>query len=339
MSNADVKALFIGNSYTHFNNMPILVANVLRALPDAPSSVSTSMFVWDGATVAELLSMSESQDRIRNGNFTHVVIQGQSYEALIDFRNFSDSATQFVAAINASGAAPVLFETWAREARSTDYEMSWSGGTPAAMHAGLRRAYMRVAQSAGATMAPVGDAFARCVSLWPNINLYDTDLAHPSLLGSSLAALVFANTFTGQSTTGSLSSLPYSLGIDDDDGAKLQAVADCVCDELRGKSTSCNKPIQSTSSSGSTKTTKTTSTLLLLSTSSSSSIVFNSTAPISGTSASARDFTWLIVLLVFAIALALVSGLVYFKYRSRVGARSRHRSDDESSGQAALIDE
>jgi hypothetical protein len=305
---AAVNALFIGNSYTHFNNLPTLVASVIRALPDAPSSVSTAMFVADGATVAELLNMSASLDRIRSGHFTHVVVQGQSYEPLVGFANFNDSATQFVAAINASGALPLLYETWAREKNSEDYQMPWSGGSPSAMHAALRNAYMRVANSSGATMAPVGDAFARCVTLWPHINLYDTDLAHPSRLGSSLAAMVFANVFTGQAASGSGQRGIAALGIDADDGVKLQAVADCVCDELRGVATSCNRP----STAGATST-----TMVALSTLASQPAMIDS-------SPTASNYAWLIVLLVIAIALALVGGLAFFKFRAR--GRSARRS-------------
>lgn len=336
---SSVNALFIGNSYTHFNNLPTLVTLVLQSLPNAPSSVQAAMVASDGATVAQLLGLPESLERIRDGDFTHVVIQGQSYEPLVGFASFNDSATRFVAAINASGAQPVLYETWAREARSPDYEMTWSGGSPDAMHAGLRSAYLRVAQSSGATMAPVGDAFARCVTLWPHINLYDSDLAHPSRLGSSLAAFVFANVFTGQPTTGSGSKSTSMMGIDADDGAKLQAVADCVCDELRGVATSCQP-----SSSASLPSRSMSTSISSLPSSSSQNLAIASTSTLASSMAasgpSVSSFTWLIVILVFGIALTLLGGLVYFKYRSnRFPSRSGSTAHDDSTSQASLMED
>ena len=54
---------------------------------------------------------------------------------------------------------------------------------------GLSQAYIKAASSSGAEISPVGKCFCQINRAFPEIELYDPDLSHPSYLGSCVAAV------------------------------------------------------------------------------------------------------------------------------------------------------
>src|SRR5205823_5750455 len=125
--------------------------------------------------------------REKHPNF--LVLQGQSTEPLSARQSFSRCAARFKAEADHVGAMTILFATWARPAGDPYYKEPTSGGSPAAMQAGLNSAYASVAENIGAMLAPVGVAFERAQQNSSKIRLLD-GTQHPSPAGTYLAAAV-----------------------------------------------------------------------------------------------------------------------------------------------------
>jgi hypothetical protein len=214
-----LRVLFVGNSYTYVNDLPTVVKQLAdsAAVPLTVDSVTLG-----GASLADHASSTGAVDRIRQGGWTHVVLQGQSVEPLVDPVTFASGAAALAAEVKKVGAQTVFYETWARKAGDGVYQQPWSGGTPAAMQAGLRAAYQEVAAVASGVVAPAGDAWETTLSQQPTIVLFQADGSHPSLDGTYLVACVFHAILTGHSPVG-IAAHPPALGAAE--AATLQAIA------------------------------------------------------------------------------------------------------------------
>jgi hypothetical protein len=212
--------LFVGNSYTYVNDLPGWVQKL--AASSGTAAVTVDSVAVGGATLADQVTTTGAMARIDQGGWTHVVIQGQSVEPLYDPATFEANAAVLAAEAKKVGAVPVFYETWARKAGDVVYQQAFSGGTPAAMQAGLRAEYQKVAKAADALLAPAGDAWEKALAEQPAIDLFQADGSHPDLDGTYLVACVFYATLIGHSPVG----VAAHSGISDADAAALQGVAE-----------------------------------------------------------------------------------------------------------------
>jgi hypothetical protein len=214
--------LFLGNSYTAANDLPGLVESFADG---AGVAIHQDGRTVGGATTAELAADEQVQDLIASRQWNFVVIQGQSYEPMVQYEVFFDGAVDLAGQAHAVGALPVLFETWARGSGSDFYETVFPGGTPEEMQQILHDAYADVAESVGGLLAPVGQGWEHSLSHAPHITLHSGDLSHPALTGSYLAAAVFV-AMLADTPAANNPSVPE--GIDASEAASLQASADAV---------------------------------------------------------------------------------------------------------------
>jgi hypothetical protein len=221
---ATLRVLFVGNSYTFQNDLPARVAAVAVSDSGGPALEVESIAVG-GARLLDHLATPATVAAIRDGGWTHVVLQGQSVEPLYDRAGFAAAAAGLAAEVVAAGAEALFYETWARQVGSDVYAESWSGGTPAAMQAGLRDAYAAVAAAAGGRMVPVGDAWERALAEHPTIGLFDSDGSHPSPAGTYLAACVFHAVLSGRRPSAVDGAPP---GLAPADAAELRTVAEAT---------------------------------------------------------------------------------------------------------------
>jgi predicted regulator of Ras-like GTPase activity (Roadblock/LC7/MglB family) len=220
---SSLNVLFIGNSYTYVNDLPSWV----HKLADAAGvmSVAVDSVTVGGATLADQVSSTGAVDRIRQGGWTHVVIQGQSVEPLLGPASFEGAAAVLASEAKKVGAIPLFYETWARKAGDAVYQQGWSGGTPAAMQAGLRSEYLKVAVAGVGAVAPAGDAWERALAEQPGIGLFQADGSHPTSAGTYLTASVFYGRIVGHSPVG-IALHPSDVSATD--AAALQTVAEEV---------------------------------------------------------------------------------------------------------------
>jgi len=106
---------------------------------------------------------------------------------------FQGAVRQWVPAIRAAGAAPVLFMTWARHVEASE---------AATMQDGLARAYQDIGKELAVSVSPVGLAWAESLKRLPTVTLHAADRSHPTPAGSYLSALVLYITLTGRNPTG-----------------------------------------------------------------------------------------------------------------------------------------
>jgi hypothetical protein len=177
------RILFIGNSYTYFNNLPEILASF--------GSVETELVARGGATLQDHWSEGTALDRIRSRPWDYVVLQEQSMLgraqvdgqlAINDPAGFHRVVRLFDREIRAAGARTVLYLTWAGRTAPDDHQES------------LVAAYRGIGRELGALVAPVGPAWRQARRERPAIDLYHPDGRHPGPAGSYLAALVLWET-------------------------------------------------------------------------------------------------------------------------------------------------
>ena len=195
-----LRVLFIGNSYTYFNNLPEIFGQL--AMAGQPGlRVETVAITVGGSTLAAHRQRGEAQKAIREGHWDYVVLQEQSAlgsTVLVngvahpgDPAGFWKSVREFDREIKAAGAKTVLYHTWAVRA------------APEAQPV-LDYAYATIAKELGAIDVPAGPAWQESMHGTPSVgvNLYYVDGAHPSPAGSYLAACEFYATLLGKSPVG-----------------------------------------------------------------------------------------------------------------------------------------
>jgi hypothetical protein len=195
-----LRVLFIGNSYTHVNNLPDIVAAIAAADPDSAIIVPT-LATRGGATLRWHLENGPALKMLDTGEWDFVVLQEQSTLngkeidgklVLGEYGPFHASVRDWVKRIRATRATPVLFMTWARR-----NEPAITG-----MQQGLADAYDTIGRELGVPVAPVGLAWGESRRRLQSLDLHIWDASHPSSAGSYLAALILYSTLTGKSPLG-----------------------------------------------------------------------------------------------------------------------------------------
>ncbi len=217
---AALNVLFIGNSFTRFNNLPRMV----RLLLDSDGVGPPATVVREtraGATLRRLWRMREVRYRLAQGGYTHVVIQGHSLRPVRRPNEIREYARRFDEAIDDIGAKTVLYNTWARSRHSEDVPEELAD--PRAMQQRVDNVYELMAHDLDAELAPVGQAFTLAAAEAPAIKLRRADGIHPTPKGTYLAACVFYRVLTGRSSLG-LSYYPWPMR--ERVARRLQEIAD-----------------------------------------------------------------------------------------------------------------
>ena len=107
-----------------------------------------------------------------------------------------------------NGARPVLFMSWAYKDKPEMTEQ-------------LAEQYTLAGNANDALVIPAGLAFARAIARKPEIELYQKDKRHPTLLGTYLAACTTWAAMTGRTPVGN----SYTAGIEPEMARFLQGVA------------------------------------------------------------------------------------------------------------------
>ena len=190
-----LRVLFVGNSYTYYNNLPEMVAGLAAS---QGVKMDVRMIARGGATLDQIWELDEVHQVLREGKWDFVVLQEHSQlgtvlidgvQQLNEPEGFWDSVRMYEYEIRRVHAKAVLYLTWARK-------------TVPAQQAGLNYAYMTIAQELGLTVAPVGMAWARMREMEPEIPLHLADGSHPTVIGSYLAACVLVDTLLGKRLLG-----------------------------------------------------------------------------------------------------------------------------------------
>jgi len=177
----EARILFIGNSFTARNDLPGMVAALAA---ERGISVEHELITAGGASLRRHWNKGDARARIERADLTHVVLQEQSTLPIKNPVRFHQNVGEFAPIIEASGAALVLYQTWARRhAPETQAQLS--------------RSYAEIGRQVGAIVVPAGDAWARFLAQHAGPILHTRDGSHPTLAGSYLAACCFFCTLFG----------------------------------------------------------------------------------------------------------------------------------------------
>ncbi|MBR6794362.1 MAG: hypothetical protein IKM48_08430 [Clostridia bacterium] len=194
-----MKILFIGNSYTYFNEMPQKLERLAKA---NGHDVEVFSVVKGGRKLHQHLDLDDERtqilDRLTDGShrFDVVFLQEQSYLPLADFELFADGARRLAERLRPFTKEFIMYQTWGR--KDGHPLLAERGWTHESMTCDLAEAYGKVAKELGAKVSAVGSAFSRVYRGHPELELYKEDLYHPSDLGSCLIALVHYKTLFGE---------------------------------------------------------------------------------------------------------------------------------------------
>ncbi|WP_096590101.1 DUF4886 domain-containing protein [Calothrix sp. NIES-2098] len=208
-NNQPLKVLFIGNSYTYFNELPQLTQQLALSAKET-RKLEAEMVTVGGATLEQLWQEGKALSKIRKGRWDYVVLQEHSTLPITNPQLMYKYARLFNTEIKRAHAQTVFYLTWARQNRPETQQI-------------LNDSYMKIAKELDAIVAPVGIVWQQIQQENSNLSLYDPDNSHPSPIGSYAAACVFYATFYGKSPEG----LSYKT-----DSKKLTAAQENSTSEL-----------------------------------------------------------------------------------------------------------
>jgi hypothetical protein len=194
---SQVRVLFIGNSFTFYNNMPEVLKTLGASRAEGPR-FEVQMVVAPGATLQQLWDGGEARSTIKSSKWDFVVLQEQTslgsvflvngIPRITSVEGFHQAVRQFVPEIKQSGAKAVLMLT--PSYRDAPEEQG-----------ALNYAYFEIAREVGASVAPVGIAYQRARA-GSQGDLWWWDGIHPSNRGSYLTACVLYASVTNESPIG-----------------------------------------------------------------------------------------------------------------------------------------
>ena len=166
-----LSVLFIGNSHTYYNDMPLLVKS--RA-EDEGYECRVSMLAHAGWYLEQHAQEPDVRFNILYGNYDYVVLQEHAHPFGSE-EKFLNAAVKLNAMIRKAGSTPIIFECWARQSEPDAQTQ-------------MNEAHRRVAECINAPVAEIGENWWGYQKSWPELNVYADDGEHASIAGSEFAA-------------------------------------------------------------------------------------------------------------------------------------------------------
>ena len=192
------KILFIGNSFTYFNDMPELLKQLFDGANIPVEIASVVKGGWYLSRYADPENeMHPAILEAAKQEWDYVVLQDQSFNPAGNKEDFLAAAHK-LAKLFPCRKKLVFYQTWAYEDGSV--KLSQTGKTYEELHEALRDAYRQAAEELNALCVPAGDAFRLAHDqYYYKFDLYRADAFHPSILGSYMITCTFFATLTGKS--------------------------------------------------------------------------------------------------------------------------------------------
>ena len=201
------EVLFVGNSYTYYNNMPQLVEQIALSFGDTLIYESSTP---GGANFNAHSTNAQTLNKINQQQWDYVVLQAQSQEPSFSPGQVANNTYPYAEILvdsiyaNSSCTEPLFFMTWGRKYGD---QQNCAAYPPICTYLGmqqrLRESYLEMAFNDSASCAPVGMAWKKSIAIDSTLNLYSSDNSHPSIYGSYLAACTFYASIFKKSAVGS----------------------------------------------------------------------------------------------------------------------------------------
>ncbi len=192
----DLAVLFIGNSLTAWNDIPVTLRLLLENA-DVGSIVVESVAFPDFG-LEDHWRTGPARDRIAAGGWDVVILQ-QGPSATEGRPSLLEYSQRFADEIELVGARTALYMVWPAQARFFDFD-------------GVSDSYATAAALVGGLLFPAGEAWRAAWAYDADLALYGPDGFHPSLLGSYLAALVMYEQLSGRDPRDLPAVIPTASG-------------------------------------------------------------------------------------------------------------------------------
>lgn len=197
------KVLFLGNSYTAYNNLPAIVSSVASANGD---SITYLAITPGGQYLQAHAADPQVQAAFLQGDWDFIVVQEQSQVPVIPYfrETLMYPGADSLKALRdqyCPGAEMFYFMTWGRQnggQQCNDGYCSFAFTGFYDYQDTLTWAYYQTAVQTACGIAPVGEIWREVMLQHqpplPPLNLFLTDGSHPSLEGSYIAGLTIYST-------------------------------------------------------------------------------------------------------------------------------------------------
>lgn len=189
-----VRMLFLGNSYTYFNELPRLF-QVLAISAGQDRLPEIHAVLSPGAYLRTHWQDTVARGAIARGKWNYVMLQTQSREPIVQLDTTLKYARLLKQEVDRLSGRVLLFQHWARKNEPDAAPI-------------LTQAFASLGSQISVSTVPIGPAFELLGRRDPAIELYRSDNSHPSGLGTYLAACVIYSYVYGASPVG---LLPYTF--------------------------------------------------------------------------------------------------------------------------------
>jgi hypothetical protein len=211
-----VRVLFIGNSLTSTNNLPVMLSVMAKS---TGRELVVGRSIVGGATLEKHWTDGKALKKIQEATWDYVVLQDLSRQAYEDKDAMLKYSRLFDTEIRKAGARTVFYMTWPLEDSLKDYQT-------------IVDAYTSLADELQAGLVPAGVAWHAVAreGAVPSFQLYKPDHKHPMPAGTYLTACVFYRAFFGVPSAGLPAHIEEAkevmADLSKDVAAGLQKIAD-----------------------------------------------------------------------------------------------------------------
>ena len=201
------EVLFVGNSYTFYNDLPNMVKQIALSFGD---TLNYDQNTPGGAGFSFHSSNQQTLNKIAQKEWDYVVLQAQSQEPSFSPNQVSNDLFPYTQILidsiesNSKCTEPMFFMTWGRKyGDQQNCQFYPPICTYTGMQQRLRQSYLQMAFTHESSCAPVGMAWKESIEQDSTLNLYSSDNSHPSLEGSYLSACTFYSSLFKKPSSGS----------------------------------------------------------------------------------------------------------------------------------------
>lgn len=185
--NKPIKVLFVGNSFTYYNNLPHVVSAMAKS---QGYTIDTKHSTAGGVTLEDHWKSkqgTQTRKMIKNENWDYVVFNNHSLSAINTPKDFITYSKKFADLVKEKGAEPIFMMTWAYKSNPL-------------MLSEVEKMYKELGQLTETDIVPCGSLFAASLDYRPDLELFHDD-KHPSQNGTYLLGLSFYKYFIGKKVT------------------------------------------------------------------------------------------------------------------------------------------
>lgn len=203
-----LSVLFLGNSYSSYNNLPQLVQSLSSS---AGKTLIIDSNMPGGMTISGHVNNATSIAKISQGNWDYVVIQEQSQIPSIDYYRYNEmypAMTNLKSLIEQYNpcAKIITYMTWGRQYGGQQCGPGATYCSPVFvdfnhMQDSLTSAYLEISEQLNIQCAPVGLTWQNILNDTTLI-LHSNDNSHPNIDGSYVAALSIYSSIWKQPSNG-----------------------------------------------------------------------------------------------------------------------------------------